>query len=139
MTEVEKLYELAGVEPNYDYFTFFDDKVHKIGRTMHLCKEELKHWLENYQKDYVAIKVIRVDKIYPPFTAEKQLELIKWLAKFDDFYVLKDFEFDKYRSLCGLVASEYIDTFEEMLANLILNIWDELTKAQKKQIKEILE
>ena len=73
------------------------------------------------------------------FTAEKQLELIKWLAKFDDFYVLKDFEFDKYRSLCGSVASEYIDTFEEMLANLILNIWDELTKAQKKQIKEILE
>ena len=44
MNEVEKLYSLAGVEPDYDYFTFFDDKVHKIGRAMHLCKEELKHW-----------------------------------------------------------------------------------------------
>lgn len=83
---------------------------------------------------------IEIDgKRYLDFTPEKQLELIKWLAKFDDFYVLKDFEFNKYRSLCGLVASEYIDTFEEMLANLILNIWDELTKAQKAQIKEILE
>ena len=80
-----------------------------------------------------------IEEYYPSFTAEKQIELIKWLANFDDFYVLKDFEFDKYRSVCGLVASEYIDTFEEMLANLILNIWDELTKKQKKQIREILE
>lgn len=110
MNEVEKMYENAGIK--------------KVRQT-------------NIAGGDYPIAVGFED--YPPFTAEKQIELIKWLAKFDDFFVLKDFEFDKYRSLCGLVASEYIDTFEEMLANLILNIWDELTKAQKKQIKEILE
>ena len=103
MSEIEKLYSLAGFKMNW-----------------------------------TAIGDGDIEDCYPPFTAEKQIELIKWLAKFDDFYVLKDFEFDKYRSLCGLVASEYVDTFEEMLANLILNIWDELTKKQKKQIQEIL-
>lgn len=121
MNEVEKMYENAGIKKKP-----YCELNCSITKNDFECTSYCLHYEDE-------------GLYYPPFTAEKQLELIKWLAKFDDFYVLKDFEFDKYRALCGLVASEYIDTFEEMLANLILNIWDELTKAQKAQIKEILE
>ena len=147
MNEVEKMYKNAGVEADYDYFTFFDDKVHKIGRTMHLCKEELKHWLENYQKDYVAIKVIRVDKVYPLFTAEKQLELIKWLGELDMLEIMRTTREDKawiINSEYGMSGDVYKHTsrmksFEEALAGLINSLWQDLTDTDKAQIKEILE
>ena len=141
MNEVEKMYENAGVEPDYDYFTFFDDKVHKIGRTMHLCKEELKHWLENYQKDYVAIKVIRVDKAYPPFTAEKQISIIKWLLESYDIGFSQlgqriDTSLDGTNCISGLGSG---DTFEESLAQAINDLWQDLTEVEKAEIKNILE
>ena len=142
MTEVEKLYSLAGVEPDYDYFTLFDDKVHKIGRIMHLCKEELKHWLENYQKDYVAIKVIRVDIDYPPFTAEKQIELIKWLCqKTYRNYLLVRYDFTNYYWLieCNMTDSNRVDNFSEALASVCNNLWQNLTSAEQNEIRKILE
>lgn len=147
-SEVEKLYSLAGVEADYDYFTFFDDKVHKIGRTMHLCKEELKHWLENYQKDYVAIEVIRVDKVYPPFTAEKQLDIEnvilqnkknynKWIEYNINVYgewVIRFVRTDKFAPYIALGK-----TRAEAFANVVNHFWQDLTEENKQQIKEILE
>ena len=144
-SQVEKMYKNAGVEPDYDYFTLFDDKVHKIGRTMHLCKKELKHWLENYQKDYVAIKVIRVDKEYPPFTAEKQLELYKYLCKlflittryyFDEFSITAENTFE-WKTMTKVSATG--KTYEECIAKLVNNILQDLTAAEKAQIRGILE
>ena len=147
---VEKMYENAEVEADYDYFTFFDDKVHKIGRTIHLCKEELKHWLENYQKDYVAIKVIRVDKVYPPFTAEKQLELIKWLMRkkqtiqielrlHENDYCISHITECEHNDAVEYVETGRKNTFDEALADLINELWQSLTDAEKVQIKNILE
>ena len=143
MNEVEKMYENAGVEPDYDYFTLFDDKVHKIGRTMHLCKEELKHWLENYQKDYVAIKVIRVDKDYPPFTAEKQLELIKWLST-KELKIRTNKQ--PYAIYVGVLGNDNTCFYgceglylEQTLSELINSLWQDLTEEERKQTRGILE
>ena len=64
----------------------------------------------------VRLKIFKDDngKIYtqPPFTAEKQLELIKWLGAED---------------------------FENALAGLINSLWQDLTEEEKQQVKGILE
>lgn len=63
--------------------------------------------------------------VYPPFTAEKQLELIKWLIVHSFHICLED----------ELIVS----AFEDSLANLINNLWQYLTEEERKQIKNILE
>lgn len=73
---------------------------------------------------------------YPPFTAEKQIELIKWLALRDCITIVAyiggiySSEHDKYNvSECSL---------ESCLARLINNLWQGLTEKEKQQIKDIL-
>lgn len=61
---------------------------------------------------------------YPPFTADKQLELIKWLLD----------------SICllNLKRLQFSENFENDLAGLINCLWQDLTEEDKQQIKEIL-
>ena len=61
---------------------------------------------------------------YPPFTAEKQIELIKWCL-------------DNYRGY--IFDSIETEWFEEQLCAFINNIWQDLTEAEKQQVKGILE
>ncbi len=75
---------------------------------------------------------------YPEFTAEKQLELIKWLGIRDEFNfyqnkVTKDFIFYDHEK----DATHY--NFELGLASWVNYIWQDLTDTDKAQIKEILE
>lgn len=103
----------------------------------------------------IRLKIFKDDngKIYtqPPFTAEKQLELIKWLMHYpmlDEISLFfnepsKTFNLRVY-SLpeIGDFRSTYTETqnnFEDMLCGLINNLWKDLTKEEKEQIKEILE
>lgn len=75
---------------------------------------------------------------YPPFTAEKQLELIKWLIRekyligryIDSYYELFTNSMISYNS-----KNEY---FEKSLAGLINNLWQDLTEEEKQEIKRIL-
>ena len=79
--------------------------------------------------------------MYPPFTAEKQLELIKWLIKNDKFHCLeieffikeKDYKISTYQK-----ASNFNEDFTETLASLINNHWQDLTEEEKQQIRGIL-
>lgn len=86
-------------------------------------------------------------KEYPPFTAEKQIELIKWLAiNKKDFGVhYRDYN-EEYCWVCGCEfnVEDYLRfnediTFEKTLAGLINAIWQSLTEEERKQIKNILE
>lgn len=77
-----------------------------------------------------------LDPIYPEFTAEKQLELIKWLIinrGFKPDYDEKEWGFCTY-----YIGGYYRDTFEEALANLLNELWQDLTDVEKKQIRDIL-
>lgn len=74
---------------------------------------------------------------YPPFTATKQLELIKWLAsrilairigRFKGKYYFGDGNFNSNEN-----------NFEEALATRINDLWNILSEEERKQIKEILE
>lgn len=110
MSEIEKLYENAG-----------------IGKQKYFVMQN-----ESY-KDVFEIK-------YPPFTAEKQLELIKWLAD-TDYYIHSIYRTIDTRKYC--IENSYYDIetvgFEETIAGLINKLWRDLTEEEKQQIKEILE
>ena len=79
-------------------------------------------------------------RIYPSFTAEKQIELIKWSARREPKVEIG------YSSVCGYWVETPTDTryyfgdqFDNALASLINNLWQDLTEEEKQQIKEILE
>lgn len=85
--------------------------------------------------------------IYPPFTAEKQLELIKWLAR-HNFVVCKNLggwhtginpTYDEeFGITCSKRATNY-GSFEYALTSLINHLWQDLTEEEKQQVKGILE
>jgi hypothetical protein len=119
MSEIAKLYENAGVlkeclSPCY---------INKTWRKTHDCPN-----CDNR-------------KNYPPFTAEKQIELIKWLS---EHYLLeirriKDTH-EYYIGFNGYKKRVWNATinFENTLAKLINNFWQELTEEEKQQVKGIL-
>lgn len=141
MNEIEKMYENANVEKEvikgcYDYYS-------KLG---------IDIWKENdcRGKNCDTCKKDKSIKRYPPFTSEKQLKLIKWLAiNKEDFGVhYRDYD-DEYRWVCGCEFEVEVyrifnedETFEESLAGLINMLWQNkifsLTAEEKQQIKEIL-
>ena len=126
MTEVEKLYSLAGVEGEilrdcYDYYSSKGIDIWTVAN----CKDT----------DCKNCKYNKFIKHTPPFTAEKQLELIKILAKGEVKINNEDGEYEF--SFFDTVSD--FSSFEESLADLTNRIWQDLTGEERKQIKEILE
>ena len=82
--------------------------------------------------------------VYPPFTAEKQIELIKWLGKNKNGFGLFDDGTEGLSCQCDFYwewfrNDFYAEDFDNALAGLINSLWQDLTDADKAQIKEILE
>lgn len=108
MSEVEKMYENAGIEheglewvcQNPDHCTYQN--------------------LSIIPENCLGCEYFKKERIYPPFTAEKQLELIKWIA-------------------CNKINECKNIDFGEILAELINSFWQSLTEEEKQQVKEILE
>lgn len=109
MNEIEKLYENAGVEKN-ELYGFH------CHRSWDICENEHKCKICKYSELIYG---------YPPFTAEKQLELIK---RFIPSYPL-NFTY-------GFLQAY---PFDEGLAHCMNSIWEKFTQKDKQQIKEILE
>ena len=135
-SQVAKMYENAGVKPL---------------PTCNNC-----NMLDEYWSNGTYCSTCKCDKdsdecnmanyIYPSFTAEKQIELIKWLAiNKEDFGIhYKDYD-EEYRWVCGCEfnVEDYLRfnedrTFEESLAGLINNLWQDLTESEQEQIRSIL-
>ena len=75
-------------------------------------------------------------KNYPPFTAEKQLEITKFLLKKAVYYDVKD---DKYWFYYEECESAGYKPFDEAIAHFINKLWQDLTEEEKQQVKGILE
>lgn len=122
MSEIEKMYENVKLTNLYcgdDYIAEY------------MLQSECTNDNEEKCKTCDKVKIS-----YPPFTAEKQIELIKWLALRDGITIVAyiggiySSEHDKYNvSECSL---------ESCLARLINNLWQGLTEKEKQQIKDIL-
>lgn len=135
MSEIIKLYRNAGIEKEvikgcYEYYAE-NDGIDIY--TVNDCKN----------KDCNTCKADKSIKEYPPFTAEKQIELIKWLAQ-KDYYTCDYCEIEprkngqEWLSYCHF-KSWTSNTFENALAGLINEMWQSLTEEEKQQVKGILE
>ena len=126
MSEIAKLYENAGV-----------NKI-EIKRCSGIKQSICLHNCNECES---------LDYTYLPFTPEKQLELIKWLGELDMLEIVRTTREDKawiINSEYGMSGNVYEHTsrmksFEEAIAGLINSLWQDLTDADKVQIKEILE
>ena len=74
---------------------------------------------------------------YPPFTAEKQLLLIQWLAETRPIHIT--LLLGKW-TIEGMIryGIKY-DTFEDALSGYVNQIWKDLKPEEKQQVKGILE
>ena len=131
MSEIEKLYENTGIP--------------KYGKRQ--CKDSEYLECQNYCFCSIDNKCDKFIIDYPPFTAEKQLKLIKWLAiNKEDFGIhYRDYD-EEYCWVCGCEFEVEVyrifnedETFEESLAGLMNRLWECLSEEEKQQIKEILE
>ena len=129
MTNIEKLYELAGI----------------TCKDLEFCKDCI------YLKDNLCVSKQEFVEECLPFTANKQLELIKFIEKIDwvdclttYFYAVrqlwvfivspvKEFSNEQLKYF----ASEDKD-FSQALSGLIIELWNDLTEQQRNEIKEIL-
>ena len=96
---------------------------------------EVEKMYENaglHKKSYIAVNFN--DKI---FTAEKQLELIKWLAKRPLTLLIGRYKGKYYFGSSNF--SSKADSFDNAIAIRINDLWQDLTDTERKQIKEILE
>ena len=126
-TEIEKLYENAGIKPlpTCNNCSMLDE-YWSNGTYCSTCK---------YDKDKDECNM--VNYLYPPFTAEKQLELIKWIARKGliqiNYSSHQCYQFNSFR-----IGGDYKADISEALASHYNNLWQYLTKEERKQIKEIL-
>lgn len=112
MSEIIKLYENAGV------------KLKKVCTNADCdCDEMLCDECEYFKDSIFA------------FTAEKQIEITKFLLKKAVYYDVKD---DKYWFYYEECESAGYKPFEEAIAHFINKLWQDLTEEERKQIKEIL-
>ena len=126
MNEVEKMYENAGVKP--------------LGNT---DLREMKILVDG--KVFVEGKDLPNNyyNIYPPFTAKKQLELIKWLST-KELKIRTNKQ--PYAVYVGVLGNDNTCFYgceglylEQTLSELINHLWQDLTEEERKQIKNILE
>ena len=90
------------------------------------------------KKDWNSTPYGGIEEYYPPFTAEKQLSLIKWIAEYkEECRITYEKEY-KWCTQTDWQSSFCYDNFPASLANLINNLWQDLTEEERKQIKEIL-
>lgn len=66
-----------------------------------------------------------VNKGYPPFTTEKQLKIVKMIL-FSTWWL-------------NLKRLQFSEKFDEGLAQMINELWQDLTEEEKQQVKGILE
>ena len=127
--EITKLYSLAGVEKEFDYL-----ECHR--GTSSICCPLMDNESERDEECEGCVNSSKMQEVYsyPPFTAEKQIEIIKWLAKRPLTIDKVDGEFE---FSTGYKLSDF-GNFEESLAELINNLWQDLTESEQNEIREIL-
>lgn len=122
MSEIEKMYENAGINK----------------REIENCTYKNSTPCGHSCDDGEDCPYLEIKNDYPPFTAEKQLNLIKWVAIHQELYTLSYEREFLWCSQTDWQSSFCYENFEESIANLIITLWQSLTEEEKEQIKRIL-
>lgn len=124
MTQIEKMFENANIKPKKEGYCDWDSDCPYPDIINSGCGNECPYWKYKDEANY------------PPFTAEKQLLLIKWLVKTRPIHI--SFLFGKWIiEGMGRYGDKY-DTFEDALSGYINHIWQLLTDQDKEEIRRIL-
>ena len=130
MSEIEKMYENAGVELTEGLEWVCQNPDHCVYQNLSVTPENCIG-CEHFEREMKS----------PPFTAEKQIELIKFL-----YIKYKKYEMFKVsnRDEVGIRTSEntfyaYGIDIQNAIANFFNRNWQDLTEEEKQQVKGILE
>ena len=135
MHEIEKLYENAKVyDFRYDCDVSFTDG--QFGRITNCSRGEVIDYCTD-KKYFKSAKVINCKHLYPPFTAKKQLNLIKFLFNHNVYYDV-DEKGNYWFHITDDCYTYYYNKFEIALANIINEMWQDLTSEEKEQIRSVL-
>ena len=118
MSEIEKMYEIAGVEYYDRYFSCLKDEDLTCQDNCEICDN--------------AKEV----KCYPSFTAEKVICLLEWEANrgiIDIKHSQKGYQLFTY-----IHTGNYGKSIIDAVASYFCVKWQDLTSEEKQQIKEIL-
>lgn len=139
MSEITKLYENANIKPEYRYDCNLADTIKPVEVfPLRSCsKGEIKDYCTNKQ-DLKYCKVYKVNKIYPPFTTEKQLSIVKFLLGKSVYYDT-DGDREYWFHISDEIENSRYREFDEAIAECINKMWEDLRDYEKVQIKEILE
>lgn len=134
MSEIEKMYENAGIKPTKNWQSCLNCEL----------KTETRYdeWGEPYltcNRLEMPEKCPDAKEYYPPFTVEKQIELIKWLILNYSTEITKGRYTNYFMSTGRSYKASGNDDLIICMANLINNLWQDLTEEERKQLKEILE
>lgn len=151
MSEIEKLYKNAGIEPTYYDACIVEDNYWK--------NEELANKYGTFdmymnakcgkQEDCTTLcSCAYTREEYPPFTAEKQLKIEEVILENVESYD-KHLEYNKTSNGKWVVTFTRTNkltppfitlqrTREEAFAQLINKLWQDLTEQEKEQIRDIL-
>ena len=137
MSVVDKLYILAGFKNmwveeyqfnNIDTIQIYHNSYNEMINAM-MKKND---WS---RKETIEVAKKECRKGHPPFTAEKQIALIKWLSSKYGIYIV-----DKYSVGFGTCVGKFCtqENFEDVLAESINHLWKDLTEEEKEEIRKIL-
>lgn len=121
MSEIEKMYENADVSKSI------------------MCEWTCK---DNSECNANCRHYGSTEEFYPPFTAEKQIELIKFLLKnYEGVDISKKINrFNFLVDNATFIGCHHNDkSFEESLAGVINKLWADMPEEEKQQVKGILE
>lgn len=141
MSKIEKMYENAGIEKVRDYYcpnceTKLEDWFGK--HKGYICpNERCDYALCDDEEDFQeCLEHLSYREKYPPFTAEKQLELIKWLGKSRPIHIT--FLCDEWKVESMIRYGKKYNTFENALCGYTATIWQDLTETEREEIRKIL-
>lgn len=133
MTEIEKMYENANAYKilcRCSYKNLFDYSI-DYGQDACLYAED------KFRNGCVGCELAEQNvKYYPPFTAEKQLKIVKFMLHKGIYY---DTDGDTYWfHYTDEIENATYRPFEEAIAEFINGFWQYLTEKEKEEIRNIL-
>ncbi len=128
MSEIKKMYKNANITPDCTYLFLVDGNgENEAARTISIgSRADLKRLIVDCGVKGRVIKSINTLKpFYPPFTAKKQLEIVKQVL-FSTWWM-------------NLKRLQFAEEFDEGLAQMINELWQDLSEEEKQQVRGILE
>lgn len=142
MSEIAKLYENVGINPTHYDACALEDKywnneelTNQYGTFDGYLSFECPYHGEGC---YSTCEYAYDKDVYPQFTTEKQLSIVKFLLGKSVYYDT-DGDREYWFHISNEIENSKYREFDEAIAECINKMWEDLRDYEKVQIKEILE